>query len=488
MTKQVINTGVSVNDRSGDSLRNGAAKINNNFNEIYANLGNGTELQFAVDFTTTPTVGQTLLYNTNTGKFAPGAAGAQGPQGPVGAASTIPGPPGPAGAQGSQGSQGSQGPEGPVGQTGDPGIQGPQGPQGDTGPQGPQGDSGPTGAGSGDVISAGGSYVNNAITRYDGTTGTAIQNSLVTIADDGAITAPNNTGSMIPFYYETFAGLPVAANSHGAVAHAHDTGKMYYAHAAQWFELANMSDITATGTVTSVGGTGTVNGLTLTGTVTNSGNLTLGGTLSNISLTSAVTGTLPVANGGTGVTTSTGSGSIVLSNSPSLVTPALGTPSSATLTNATGLPIVNGTTGTLSVARGGTGTTTPSLVAGTNVTISGSWPNQTVNATAGSSSITWSISASGSSDYVFSGPGIVSGNTNDPVLYLYRGFTYVFVNNTGASHPFAIRVSNGGASYTPGVSGSQTGTQTFVVPMNAPSTLYYQCTIHSVMGNTINIV
>lgn len=42
----------------------------------------------------------------------------------------------------------------------------------------------------------------------------------------------------------------------------------------------------------------------------------------------------------------------------SLVTPALGTPSSGTLTNCTGLPIVNGTTGTLSVARGGTGVTT----------------------------------------------------------------------------------------------------------------------------------
>jgi hypothetical protein len=66
----------------------------------------------------------------------------------------------------------------------------------------------------------------------------------------------------------------------------------------------------------------------------------------------------PVANGGTGVTTSTGTGSVVLSNSPTLVTPALGTPSSGTLTNATGLPIVAGTTGTLSVARGGTGATT----------------------------------------------------------------------------------------------------------------------------------
>ncbi len=59
------------------------------------------------------------------------------------------------------------------------------------------------------------------------------------------------------------------------------------------------------GTVTSVSGTGTVNGISLSGTVTSSGNLTLGGTLSNVSLTTQVTGTLPIANGGTGQTSQT---------------------------------------------------------------------------------------------------------------------------------------------------------------------------------------
>jgi len=61
--------------------------------------------------------------------------------------------------------------------------------------------------------------------------------------------------------------------------------------------------------------------------------------------TADITGTLPVANGGTGVTSSTGTGNVVLSNSPTLVTPALGTPASATLTNATGLPISTGVSG-----------------------------------------------------------------------------------------------------------------------------------------------
>ena len=65
-----------------------------------------------------------------------------------------------------------------------------------------------------------------------------------------------------------------------------------------------------------------------------------------VSLSTAdITGTLAVANGGTGVTSSTGTGAVVLSNSPTLVTPALGTPASGTATNLTGLPISTGVSG-----------------------------------------------------------------------------------------------------------------------------------------------
>ena len=100
----------------------------------------------------------------------------------------------------------------------------------------------------------------------------------------------------------------------------------------------------------------------------------------------------------------------------------------------------------------------------------------------------WTLGANGSADYTFTGIGFTQ-TTNDPVLYLARGRVYEFVNNSGGSHPFQIRVSDGGSAYSNGVTnnGGASGVIRFEIPFNAPNTLYYQCTSHSGMGNTISV-
>jgi hypothetical protein len=100
----------------------------------------------------------------------------------------------------------------------------------------------------------------------------------------------------------------------------------------------------------------------------------------------------------------------------------------------------------------------------------------------------WTLGADGNSNYTFTGIGFTQ-TTNDPVLYLARGRVYEFVNNSGGSHPFQIRVGNGGAAYNDGVTNNSaaSGVIRFEVPFSAPNTLYYQCTSHSGMGNTISV-
>ena len=103
----------------------------------------------------------------------------------------------------------------------------------------------------------------------------------------------------------------------------------------------------------------------------------------------------------------------------------------------------------------------------------------------------WTLGADGSSHYTFTGPGVTAG-TDDPTIYLVRGQSYQFANNSGG-HPFRIQSTvNGstGTQYNTGVTNNDANTNTtltFDVPFDAPDTLYYQCTAHGSMGGKIVI-
>jgi len=157
------------------------------------------------------------------------------------------------------------------------------------------------------------------------------------------------------------------------------------------------------------------------GTYTAGTGLTLSGNQFSVTPTGATAGTYTVpsfsvnAQGQiTSITsgTTTGTGAVVLANSPTLVAPALGTPTSVTLTNAVGLPLSTGITGTLAFGNGGTGlTATPSngqlligngtgyslatLTAGSNITITNTAGGITIASTAGGSGTVTSVNASG---------------------------------------------------------------------------------------------
>ena len=175
------------------------------------------------------------------------------------------------------------------------------------------------------------------------------------------------------------------------------------------------------------------------------------------------------------VTDETGTGSLVFATSPTLVTPALGTPTSGVATNLTGLPLTTGVTGLLPVANGGTATATPSIVAGTNITVTGTWPNQTIAASGGSGSVT-SVSVVSANGFA----GTVATATSTPAITVSTSITGVLKGDgtaISAATAGTDYVAPAGALGTPssgtltnttglpistGVSGLGTGVATFL--------------------------
>jgi Cu/Zn superoxide dismutase len=102
---------------------------------------------------------------------------------------------------------------------------------------------------------------------------------------------------------------------------------------------------------------------------------------------------------------------------------------------------------------------------------------------------TYDVTNAGSSAYIFNGEGLT--NTNNPNLTFRRGSTYI-LNVNAPGHPFLINTVQGTGSaniYNEGVTnnGAVNGTITFIVPSNAPNTLYYNCQFHGLMNGEITI-
>lgn len=142
------------------------------------------------------------------------------------------------------------------------------------------------------------------------------------------------------------------------------------------------------------------------------------------------------------VSDETGSGSLVFATSPTLTTPDLGTPSSITLTNATGLPVSTGVSGL------GTGVATALAV---NVGSTGAFVPTSGSGATG----TWSISISGSANAATTATNLASGAANQIAYQTGSGATsFITAPTTSSTYlswngtTFAWAAAGGGGGTT----------------------------------------
>lgn len=193
------------------------------------------------------------------------------------------------------------------------------------------------------VTPALGTPVSGVATNLTGTAAGLTAGTVTTNANlTGAITSVGNAASLGSF---------TSANLASALTDETGTGANVFATSPTLVTPALGTP--ASGVATNL--TGTASGLTA-GNVTTNANLT---------------GVITSVGNATSIASQTGTGTkFVVDTSPTLITPALGTPTALVLTSATGLPLTTGVTGTLGTANGGLGNTAGAWTSFTPVPVS----------------------------------------------------------------------------------------------------------------------